>query len=34
MIWLHACLCLMCVPATHRGNKKVSDPLGLEFQMA
>lgn len=32
MFWLQACLCLMCAPVTHRGHKKVSDHLGLEFR--
>lgn len=28
------CVCIMCMPSTHGGQKGVSDPLGLEFQWA
>jgi hypothetical protein len=26
-------MCNMCVPGIHRGQKRASDPLELEFQM-
>lgn len=31
---LHACLCTMCVPGAARGQKKVSEPLQLELEVA
>jgi hypothetical protein len=29
---LHVCLCTMCVPCAHKGQKRASDPLELDFQ--
>lgn len=31
MCFLHACLCIMFMPATHGGRKRALDPLKLEF---
>lgn len=31
---LNVYLCTVCVPGAHAGQKKVSDPLRLDLQMA
>lgn len=31
--YLSVCLCAMCVPGTHGGQKRTSDPLELELDM-
>lgn len=29
---MHVCLCITCMPGSFEGQKKASDPLGLELQ--
>jgi hypothetical protein len=33
VLFLHVCVCTMCVSDAHRGHKRVSEPLELEFQV-
>lgn len=33
VLFLHVCVCTMCVSDAHRGHKRVSEPLELELQM-
>lgn len=30
---LHACLCILCMPGVHRGQKMALDPLQLELHI-
>ena len=32
-VCIYACMCITSVHGVHRGQKKVSDPMGLELQM-
>jgi hypothetical protein len=32
-ICMYGCLCTTCMSGTHRGQKRVSDPVDLELQM-
>lgn len=31
---LHACICVVCMPGTHRSQKKTSDHLEQKLQIA
>lgn len=33
-VCLNTCVCTACVLDAHRGQKRASDPIGLEVQMA
>jgi hypothetical protein len=33
VVYLHVCLCAICMPSSTQGQKRESDPLGLELQM-
>lgn len=32
-VFLHVCVCIICMPDSHKGQKKASDPLELELQV-
>lgn len=34
IVYVHECLCTLCMPIAHRSQKRASDPLKLELQVA
>lgn len=32
--YLYVCLCTICMPSAHKGQKRLSNPLELEYQIA